>query len=120
MFVFFYSGLNLSTLVRLQFFFAVPWLFFFSAAWLQGEGRGSMNLLLSGDREGPATAGRAERQGVGWGFGFHAGEKNETLGGYISLISCYSNQSLDFQVPGLWQSSFFVCVFSPFSIGNRE
>lgn len=74
-----------------------------------GNGEGSMNLLLSG-------SGGRWRGGAG-GWGFHAGEK-KTLDGYISLISCYSNQSLDFQVPRLWQSSssfsfffFQVCVF---------
>lgn len=61
-----------------------------------GNGEGSMNLLLSG-------SGGRWRGGAG-GWGFHAGEK-KTLDGYISLISCYSNQSLDFQVPRLWQSS---------------
>lgn len=65
-----------------------------------------MNLLLSGSSEGQATAGREERQGVG-GLVFMQ-EKKKTLDDYISLISCSSNQSLDFQVPGLWQSSVVV------------
>ena len=91
-------------------------------AWLQGNSEGSMNLLLSG-------SGGRWRGGAG-GWGFHAGEK-KTLDGYRSLISCYSNQSLDFQVPRLWQSSssfsffFFKCVFFLFCfwfflMGNRE
>lgn len=53
-----------------------------------------MNLLLSGGQEGQATAGREETQGVE-ALVFHT-EKKKTLDGYMSLISCYSNQSLDF------------------------
>lgn len=47
-------------------------------------------------------------------------EKKKTLDGYISLISCYSNQSLDLQVPGLWQSFFFFLSVFFSLIGTRE
>lgn len=49
---------------------------------------------------------------------FFMQEKKKTLDGYISLMSCYSNQSLDFQVPRLWQSSFL--LFFGSLIGNGE
>lgn len=74
-----------------------------------------MNLLLSGSREGQAPAGREQRQGA------FMQEEKKTLGSCIGLISCYSNQSLDFQVPRLWQSSFFFFMFFSFLlIGTRE
>ncbi len=87
-----------------------------------------MNLLLSGSRKGQATAGGKERRGEerqGVRGLLFTQEKKKTLDGYISLISCYSNQSLDFQVPGLWQSSFFffflqIVFFFLFNRKQRE
>lgn len=75
-----------------------------------------MNLLLSGSGDCQATAGREERQSVvGFCFVFfYAGEKKKTLDGYINLISCYSNQSLDFQDCGNHIFlGFFLVLFFP-------
>lgn len=61
-----------------------------------------MNLPLSGSEEGEATAGIERRE---------MQEKKKALHSNRGLLSCFSNQSLLFRVPGMWQSSFFMFFF---------
>jgi len=103
----FNSGLNLSTLVRLHFCCAIG---FFSLLCSMAAGKAAVAWISYW-----RPAGKAELQQVERGVGYMQKEK-KTLDG-DSLISCYSNQSLDFQDCG---NHLFCVFFFFFSIWVRR